>query len=35
MLHLADRMRIKMGRQVLRFFESEHERFGHINYGHG
>ena len=35
MLPLADRMRIKMGRQVIRFFTSEDERRGCINYGHG
>ena len=33
MLHLSDKMRIKMGRQVIRFFEGENERHGHINYG--
>ena len=32
MLHLSDSMRVKMGRQVLRFFEGENGRHGHINY---
>ena len=32
MLHLSDKMRIKMARQVIRFFEGEYERHGHINY---
>ena len=33
MLHMNDRMRVKMGRQVVRYFEGEHERHGIINYG--
>ena len=33
MLHMTDKMRVKMGRQVVRFFEGEHKRHGIINYG--
>ena len=29
-LHLSDRMRVKMGRQVIKFFEGEYERNGPI-----
>ena len=32
MLHLNDKMRVKMGRQVVRYFEGEHERHGIINW---
>ena len=33
MLHLGDQMRVKMGKQILKFFEGENGRHGHINYG--
>ena len=29
-LHLSDRMRVKMGRQVIKYFEREYERNGPI-----
>ena len=33
MLHLADHLRIKMGKQIVKYFEGENGRHGHINYG--
>ena len=33
MLHLSDKMRVKMGRHVIRYFEGEFQRDGPIRYG--
>ena len=33
MLHLSDQLRVKMGKQIVKYFEGENDRHGHINYG--
>ena len=33
MLHLSDKNRVKMGKQVVKYFVGEQERFGNITHG--